>query len=382
MLTGCGDVEELHALIAVSVESPEYYTPNSFAAYQTALINAREIENKTFSSQSEIDAAAKELQKCINGLTPRADKTELIAAKDAATQIDSTVYLPITYKTVEEAISDAETVINDDNALEADVKVAITALTTATEALVPRPDKTGLEGKYGEAQAVDTTLYLSASLKAFNEAKENAKTVIADDNATQDVVDAAITKIDSATASLEVKPDKTNLSVLIEKAEKTDETKYTTVSYNALQKAIPGAKAVFNNAEATQAEVDAALTALQAEVDGLVKSTKCVWKITTSLRKTATNHVGNDWSSGVFYNGNQVYSGFEVTAREGSSISVMGKAVENDNVPDVGTGSVSLKLTDGNSAETTFYVRENRGRYSGNCAVWELEVSCKLIERV
>jgi hypothetical protein len=84
----------------------------------------------------------------------------------------------------------------------------------------------------------------------------------------------------------------------------------------------------------------------------------------------------------VFYNGKQVYGSFEVTARRGSSITITGKAVENDKVPDVGSGRVYLTLKDGNGAKTTFYVRENRGRYAGNRAVWVLEVSCEIIARV
>ena len=65
----------------------------------------------------------------------------------------------------------------------------------------------------------------------------------------------------------------------------------------------------------------------------------------------------------MYYKGDLMNGNFEVTAKEGSTIKITGKAIEHDNVPDVGSGSVSLVLQDGNEAETTFYVRENRGKY-------------------
>ena len=180
----------------------------------------------------------------------------------------------------------------------------------------------------------------------------------------------------------EEKPDKTALSNLIRQAKSFKEEKYTTASYNALKDAIPDAEKVYKNNNATTSEVTAATTTLQKMIGKLKISTKCIWLISPTLRKTATNHVGDDWSSGVFYNEEQVRGNFEVTAQEGVSITIIGKAIEHDNVPDVGSGSLSLVLRDGNVAEITFYVRENRGRYSGNCAVWVLVVSCELIERV
>lgn len=382
LFAGCANTEELAQVIATPVGNANEYTPASYSAYVEALSAAKEIENNKFASQDEVDTATQDLRNAIDGLTPPADKTELVVAQSAAKEINLDQYLPVSCEGLNAAIESAKTIIDDANASDDDVKEGINQIELAKDALILRPDKTLLTEKYDEAINTDTTIYLTTSVKPFTEASNRAKTVIEDDNATQSDVDGAISALDAATAELELKPDKTNLGALIEKANSAEEEKYTTVSYNALQTAIPLAKTVFNNEEATQSEVDAATTALQEKVDGLVKCTKCVWEITFSLRKTATNHVGNDWSSGVFYNGDQVRSGFEVTAREGSSISLKGKAVENDNVPDVGTGTLSLKLTDGNSSGIEFYVRENRGRYSGYCATWELTASCKLIERV
>ena len=60
--------------------------------------------------------------------------------------------------------------------------------------------------------------------------------------------------------------------------------------------------------------------------------------------------MGNDWSSDVYYNGEQVRSCSAVIARKGSILSLKGKTIEIDNVPGVGSRSVYLKFTDGNKA--------------------------------
>lgn len=382
LFAGCANTEELALIITTPVGNANEYTPASYSAYIEALTAAKEIENNKFIFQSEVDAVAQNLRNTIDGLTPPADKTELVAAQKAAKEINLGRYLPVSCEGLNAALENAKIIIDDANATDTDVKEGIRQIEKAKKALILRPDKTQLTEKYGIALNTDTTIYLAVSVKPFTEASNRAKTVIADDNATQSDVDSAISGLNTATAGLELKPDKTNLGALIEKANSAAEEKYTTASYSALQTVASSAKTVFNNEEATQREVDVATTVLQEKVDGLVKCTKCVWEITFSLRRTATNHVGNDWSAGVFYNGAQIRSGFEVTAREGSSISLKGKAVENDNIPDVGTGTLSLKLTDGNETGIEFYVRENRGRYSGYCATWELTASCKLIERV
>ena len=104
--------------------------------------------------------------------------------------------------------------------------------------------------------------------------------------------------------------------------------------------------------------------------------------IAVTLTCTDKNHVGNDWRTKITYNGSSVYETFAVTASEGSSIVLTGQATENDNIPDTGSGTLQLTLRNGASASTTFYVRENRGRYSGYQATWVLKAHCEISERI
>ncbi|MBR0161142.1 MAG: FIVAR domain-containing protein, partial [Oscillospiraceae bacterium] len=64
--------------------------------------------------------------------------------------------------------------------------------------------------------------------------------------------------------------DKTELQAAITAAQALTETDYTAESWAAMQTALTAANEVFENADATQAEVDAAKTALNSAVDALV----------------------------------------------------------------------------------------------------------------
>lgn len=46
------------------------------------------------------------------------------------------------------------------------------------------------------------------------------------------------------------------------------------------------------------------------------------------------------------------------------------------------SGTIDIQLYDGSEASTQITVKENRGRYSGNKAKWEIKCSIELIERI
>lgn len=376
--------QEIRDICDTPVQPEEYYTPLSYAAYQDALADAQEIALDLFAGARAIDDAAYALQDSIDALKMRADKEPLQQVLDTAAELVAVKnsFLPSSWEPVADALAAAELVMADENAVDADVLVAINQIDAVVKELIAKPDKTELTDRYNEAAGIDTSVYRPSTVRALKEVLSSVENVLDNENAAEEDVKRASTQLAQAVSELDLVPDKSELEAAIEAAEKYEEEKYTTVTYNALQDAIDNATSIINNDDAAKKQVDAVLTALNKAVEGLQMSTTCVWEISFYLQKTATNHVGNSWSKGVFYQGEQVWSGFEVTAREGAGITLIGKAVENDNIPDVGSGSVYLILKDGNEAETTFYVRENRGRYAGNCAVWDLEVSCELIERI
>ena len=68
-----------------------------------------------------------------------------------------------------------------------------------------------------------------------------------------------------------LKSDKRALAELIKKAEQLSEQEYTAASWTVLQDALRQAKAVMDDAEADQAQIDEAAAALQEAIDQLQK---------------------------------------------------------------------------------------------------------------
>lgn len=118
--------------------------------------------------------------------------------------------------------------------------------------------------------------YTEESVKALKDAVAEAEKVAADENATQESVDAATKAVEEATKGLAEKPavpeaDKTALkAVLADAAQKlAGADAYTEESVKALEDAVDLAQNVFDNSDASQTEVDAAVTAVRDAIEKL-----------------------------------------------------------------------------------------------------------------
>ena len=298
------------------------------------------------------------------------------------TQIEpEDTYTPNSYKNYSSALSEAKKVKNNSNSTEEELQTAKSNLEAALSNLSVKPDKTELIQKLETARQIDKTLYLSSSTVAFIKALDESSKICEDDNASTEDVQKAINNLDTGIQALIVKSDKTELSKLLSQANALDKNKYTTVSADQLTNVITTVTETANNEEATQEQVNTAHQTLKAALDSMVKATKGVYTLSCSLRCVSNNHVGNDWSNQITYNGTAVRNGDTITASLNGRITIKGMAVENDSIPDRGSGSVTISLAGGEKS-TQFSVRENRGRYSGNLAIWELTCSVTLIERI
>ena len=118
--------------------------------------------------------------------------------------------------------------------------------------------------------------YTEESVKALKDAVAEAEKVAADENATQESVDAATKAVEEATKGLAEKPavpeaDKTApKAVLADAAQKlAGADAYTEESVKALKDAVDLAQNVFDNSDASQTEVDAAVTAVRDAIEKL-----------------------------------------------------------------------------------------------------------------
>lgn len=114
--------------------------------------------------------------------------------------------------------------------------------------------------------------YTSETADIFKSALDAAREVLANETATQEQVKEAYANLQNAIFELRLIPNKDKLEDLNNKVENMDLSGYTAETTLAVRNALKEAKAVYDDKDATQQEVDTALTKLAKAVDGLKKS--------------------------------------------------------------------------------------------------------------
>lgn len=104
------------------------------------------------------------------------------------------------------------------------------------------------------------------------------------------------------------------------------------------------------------------------------------FRITWRATCTSNNHVGNNWSNTFEVNNKPFNSGSSIVLDPDSSFSVYFRVEETDQNPDVGYYRVEFHYSEelcknGYTTSQKILVKENGGRYSGNHAVWSLDLT-------
>ncbi len=270
-----GDNANLNALITYAEaqkEKAEYedVVPAVKEAFEAALENARNVAGDIDATQAEINAAYDELLEATWMLSFVGSPEKLQELYDLADALELEYYTEKTAEAVNTAMAAAEAVLDNENALQAEIDKAYNELKAAVEGLALKVDKAALGALIEAADAIDLTKYLESSKTDFAAALENAKTVFEDADATAQEIYDAYSRLQKAIFDLRLIPDKSVLEDLLNKATEVDESKYTAASYGVLKAAMAEASIVFANAEATEAEVKAAEEKLEDALNGLV----------------------------------------------------------------------------------------------------------------
>jgi len=156
----------------------------------------------------------------------------------------------------------------------------ITAMTDnglSVEFTVNVIDKTALQTKYDDLKNTTQGSYSNASFTAFTEKLTSAKTVLDNENATQTEINTALADLNSAFGSL-ASLDKTALTSKYNELKTLSGTNYTKTSFAAFTIKLTSAKAALDNENATQTEIDTALSNLNTAYNSLVASDKTALK--------------------------------------------------------------------------------------------------------
>ncbi len=136
---------------------------------------------------------------------------------------------------------------------------------------VPTVDKTALKAALDQVITAQGN-FTGSSWAAYSAVVKEAKAVYDNADATQDEVDAAVTKLTNAKDLLVERADKAALKTAIDDAKQITNDDYTTETWNAFQSALTAAEGVYGNDDATQAQVDSALAALKTAQENLMKN--------------------------------------------------------------------------------------------------------------
>lgn len=243
--------------------------------YNAALANAKEILKKAEAgdesvTQSQVDMAWKELLKVLEYMEfKKGDKTELQELVKIAEELELDVYITEGKEEFKTALQEAKDVIANGDAIQQDVEDAYKQLLSAMNQLVKKGDKTNLNKviELAEEKAEKLDQYMEAGKQAFLDALDEAKKVRDNEDAVQEQVNEAWNNLLTKMSELKLIPNKDALEELIHCVQDMDISIYTQNSQDRITTALREALSVYENTEASQEEVDAAVERLQTAVE-------------------------------------------------------------------------------------------------------------------
>ncbi len=195
-------IADAQAVLDAIVEGD--YTEESVGLLEDIIAEAKAVLADDDASDAQNAVEIDELAAAVAALVlVEADTSDLEGAIADAEAIDTTIYTDDSVADLIAALEEAQAVLADESATQSEVNAATDALTDAINALVVIPvDTTYLETAIADAEDVDTSAYTEDSVADLTAALENAQTVLANADATQDEIDAATSRLNSAISAL------------------------------------------------------------------------------------------------------------------------------------------------------------------------------------
>lgn len=241
----------------------EEYTPESWAALEAAIEAAKVVEADPQATRAQMDQAVADLVKAFGELEYGVQKQHLEAAIKAAEDILALAqdYDEESLAALEALMDQAGEMLTDTTATQDAVNQMVSDLIDAIVQVAKDEELVSLESLLEAVAKLDGSKYTTDSWAQLQAAVENAKTTLADPDRADGDLAAAYTQVSEAIRGLEMRGNKAALSAVIEKAQQilAEADKYTQASISGLEEALQAAQAVFDNEDATQAEVSKAV---------------------------------------------------------------------------------------------------------------------------
>ena len=246
--------------------------------FSEALIEAKDIlvqlEVGNDISQELVNSSFERLSKAIHMLEHKGNKTDLLNLVKEINELNARDFTKESWNVLQDVLNsnEVQSVINDENALEADIENVYNSLYDAfskLEAVSEAVNKDMLNNLIVTVEGLVEDEYILSTWQNLQDVLEVAQKVSTNENASQEEVDGAYKNLLKGYLQLRLKPNKDKLEDLINKAEQLDSSKYTKASWKVVDDAIKAAKAVFENEEATKEQIKEAEKEVETAISNL-----------------------------------------------------------------------------------------------------------------
>ncbi|MEO2507516.1 discoidin domain-containing protein [Clostridium paraputrificum] len=179
------------------------YTEESWSLFIKALEKAKSVLNDDLATQEAINNAFNELTDAYDKLvetTPEEgiSKDDLQALLNKIEGLDTSKYTQASLKVFENAVKNAQLVLDNTNASKEEIEAAYNNLADALSKLEVKVDKTRLIKLYNKLIKLEKGNYTDGSWNNLKNALDSAKTVIENKDATTEEVEKAIAELENA----------------------------------------------------------------------------------------------------------------------------------------------------------------------------------------
>lgn len=230
--------------------------------------NSTDIE-KIANTQNNLNKAMQELYKIV-------DKSQLSGLLSDIASLDEMRYTENSWKLLIDASIEAQSIVENEDASEADVQEAYDTLFEALSALELRVDKTALKEQIDLANKIleNSDRYVPSSIKNLQHVLQKVIIVYEAENATKQDVSDALQQLIQQIANARLKADKHLLEEILQIALTYQNRNLNDMNRNSFEKAYAEALIIMNDDNATQKEVDDAILILNEVISNLEEADK------------------------------------------------------------------------------------------------------------
>ncbi|MGM0020244.1 hypothetical protein IGK80_001123 [Enterococcus sp. DIV0609] len=271
-----GNFSDLEQLVAqVKLIQRENYTTESAQRLDQAYEQATALIQEGEATQERIDEALNQLNQAIMHLVERGEKAALQAIVEQAKGIDRALYTAESLQVLDEAVGQAQQVLQFVDATQAQVDESVQLVQTALAQLqtIGEPDYSLLQltRLIEVCEQMDLTEYTEQSVAVFTAELARAKAFVSSGEITEESVQAQLAALQQAKEQLVRKADKTALIQLIQEVNQLEAVNYTPDSWETLQQVLQEANRVMEDTQATQEIVDTIFVQLENAKKALIE---------------------------------------------------------------------------------------------------------------